>query len=294
MRPHVELIHEDDLIWHPAELPHGHGEAVQRNLSVNEEDGSASTRVDFLSEFSRPSGRHVADTEWYVIEGRVEVGDYRLGKGWYFRAPKGCAVPGVRARAGTRILLFREDGDWDFKVTNQSGPELADDLIVVNTDEKPWEGGTIANVSDRAAGESNLPSGLFIKILYRNRDTGFVTSLGWAKPGFSDERYYHHPVYEEAYNLSGSGLTYNFGIMAPGTYFFRPPWVKHGLFNANEPDGLVWLGRSDGDLVHYCTRNPTVIVKGTAQNYDPETEGPIIAGLPVRSRSAGKWDGAGR
>ena len=41
MRPHVELIHEDDYIWHAAELPTGEGKAEQRNLSVDEEDGSA-------------------------------------------------------------------------------------------------------------------------------------------------------------------------------------------------------------------------------------------------------------
>ncbi len=32
MRPHVELVDEQDLLWHVAELPHGNGEARQRNL----------------------------------------------------------------------------------------------------------------------------------------------------------------------------------------------------------------------------------------------------------------------
>ena len=45
MRPHVEIIHEDDYVVHPAELPASTGEAVQRNLSVDEEDGSASLRI---------------------------------------------------------------------------------------------------------------------------------------------------------------------------------------------------------------------------------------------------------
>ncbi len=42
VRPHVELIDERDLLWHLAELPHGNGEARQRNLNYDEEDGSAS------------------------------------------------------------------------------------------------------------------------------------------------------------------------------------------------------------------------------------------------------------
>ncbi len=49
MRPHVELIQESDLCWHPAELPGGDGKVRQRNLSYDEEDGSASTRLIFDS-----------------------------------------------------------------------------------------------------------------------------------------------------------------------------------------------------------------------------------------------------
>src|SRR5438093_9077411 len=101
MRPHVELIHEADYIWHPAELPSGEGKARQQNLSLDEEDGSGSLRVDFLSAFSRPGGHHVADTEWYVLSGQIAVGDRRLGTGGYFHAPKGVAMPPVAAEEGT-------------------------------------------------------------------------------------------------------------------------------------------------------------------------------------------------
>ena len=40
VRPHVELIQEDDYVWHAAELPGGEGRASERRLSVDEEDGS--------------------------------------------------------------------------------------------------------------------------------------------------------------------------------------------------------------------------------------------------------------
>src|SRR5439155_23681329 len=107
MRPHVELIHEADYIWHPAELPGGDGAARQQNLSLDEEDGSASTRIDFLSAFSRPAGYHVADTEWFVLDGEIAVGDTTLGKGGYFHAPRGRVMPAVAAKEGTRILCYR-------------------------------------------------------------------------------------------------------------------------------------------------------------------------------------------
>jgi hypothetical protein len=283
MRPHVELIHEDDYIWHPAELPRGDGTAVQRNLSLDEEDGSASLRVDFTSAFERPAGYHVADTEWYVLEGEIAVADTLLGKGGYFHAPKGRVMPRLGAREGTRILLYREYGDAGFEVAERSADWAREDLIVLDTEAMEW----------LAVDKPGPKPGLMIKMLHRNSDTGFYSRLIWAKPGWDDHRLAHHPCYEEAYTLWGS-MRYNFGDLLPGTYFFRPAWVKHGHFISHEPDGCAWLIRSDGDLVNLYTTNERVIVEGTPENYDPETQGPVITGIPVRSKSAGPWSGEGR
>ena len=65
------MINQADYIWHPADFVHHEGRAFQRNLSVDEEDGSASLRVDFETEWSRPGGYHHADTEWYVLSGSI-------------------------------------------------------------------------------------------------------------------------------------------------------------------------------------------------------------------------------
>lgn len=56
MRPHVETVDERDLIWHLAEFEHARGSAKQRNLCYDEEDGSASRKVHFTSDWSRPGG----------------------------------------------------------------------------------------------------------------------------------------------------------------------------------------------------------------------------------------------
>ena len=56
MRPHVELVDEKDLIWHVAELPHGSGEAWQRNLNYDEEDGAASLLVEFRTDWRARRG----------------------------------------------------------------------------------------------------------------------------------------------------------------------------------------------------------------------------------------------
>lgn len=283
MRPHVELVHEGDYLLHMAELPHGEGKAVQRNLSYDEEDGSASLRVDFRSDWGRPGGYHVADTEWFVLEGEIAVGDRKLGKGGYFHAPKGVAMPAVTAEEGTKILLYREYGDWGFEPHDRSRPGAKESLTVLDTHATEWQDVQIAGP----------PVGLMIKMLHRNPETGFYSRLIWAKPGWTDHRLAHHPVYEEAYTLGGQ-MIYNYGDLLPGTYFFRPARVKHGHFVSGEPDGCMWLIRSDGDLVNLYTEHSKVIVEGKPLNYDPETQGPVIAGIPVRSRSTGDWDGTGR
>jgi hypothetical protein len=283
MRPHIELVHEDDYIWHPAELPHTDGRARQRNLSLDEEDGSGSFRVDFDTDLTRPQGYHVADTEWFVLDGEITVGDQTLGKGGYFHAPKGVVMPAVSAKAGTRILLYREYGDWGFVPTDTNAEWARQpEVTILDTEAMEWI----------AVDKPGPKPGLFIKMLHRDEATGFYSRLIWAAPGWDDHRLAHHPVYEEAYTVAGS-MVYNFGDLTPGTYFFRPAWLKHGHFISHEPDGCTWLIRSDGDLTNYYTTNERVIVEGTPENYDPETQGPVLT-APVRSKSTGAWSGDGR
>jgi Domain of unknown function (DUF4437) len=282
VRPHVELIHEDDYIWHDAEMPTSEGKARQRNLSVDEEDGSCSLRVDFVDDWGRPGGYHHADAEYFVIEGELEVGGKVLGQGGYLQAPKGVAIPYLRAKAGTKVLHYREYGDAGFDESAIDRSSGYGEATILDTAAMDW----LAVMKEGPA------PGLFIKMLHQDPRTGFYSRLIWAKPGWTDHRLAHHPCYEEAYTLAGS-MVYNFGDLDPGTYFFRPARVKHGHFISHEPDGAVWLIRSDGELVNWYTTNESVHVHGDAENYDTETEGPVLASMPVRSRTAGPWDGDG-
>jgi hypothetical protein len=297
VRPHVELIQEADLCWHKAELTRGEGKAKQRNLSYDEEDGSASTRVIFESAWERPAGYNHCDVEWYVINGAMKIGDRLLGKGGYFRAPAGLRVPAMEVKEGTEILLFREYGDWGFSVSGKdrsdyifrggnTGSEERGELTIVDTARMEW----MPNVY-----EGDTQRFLKLKLLYHDPapaddgSKGFVTMLAWAPPGWSDNRMVHHPVFEEAYSLDGH-LVYNFGTLDAGTYFFRPAKVKHGHFVAGEERGWAGFFRLDGTLLNWITVNEKVVIEGDAVNYDPKTQAPVIAGIPVRSRSTGDWD----
>ena len=297
MRPHVELIEEKDLVWHEAELHKGNGRARQRNLSYDEENGAASTRVVFEKAWSRPAGYHHADVEWYIKEGQIKLGDRLLGKGTYLRAPAGLCVPAMQVAAGTDVLIFREYGDWGFSLSEKNRTKFVSrggntvsgepgELTIVGTDRLEW----MPNLY-----EGDTQRFLKLKMLYLDppapddNNTGFVSIICWAPPGWSDNRMVHHPVFEEAYSLDGQ-MVYNFGTLNPGAYFFRPAKVKHGHFMAGEEKGWTGIFRLDGSLINWITVNENIIVEGDALNYDPMSQAPVIAGIPVRSRSAGPWD----
>ena len=292
MRPHVELVDERDLLWHPAELPRAIGEARQRNLSYDEENGAASLVVRFITDWQRGPGRHAAQTEWYVLEGSVRVGEKTLGAGGYWCAPRGVPTPAISAEAGTRILLFREYGNWHFAPRAKGNGAIDERLVIVDANDMHWydvidpENGS---PMDFERGGTPVP-GLFIKLLWRDPETGFYTRLIKAKPGWREHPLAHHPVFEEAYCLEGE-FDYNFGTMTPGQYFFRPAGVRHGDFTAGEKEGCTWLLRCDGDLVDWYTENASIEMRGDPVNWGdgyPGSEPPVHI-QPVRSRSIGPW-----
>lgn len=255
MRPHVELIHEDDYIWHSAEFVGGNGRASERRMSVDEEDGSCSLRIDFHTDWGRGPGVHHANTEYHVLEGEMTIDGRALGRGGYVHAPKGVPMAWIKFTEGTKILHYREYGDAGFDEGAARQPDAREDVIVLDTEAMPWQ---------KVPNAGPMP-GLLIKYLHVDPVTGFYTRLVQATAGWSDHRLAHHPCYEEAYTLTGR-MTYNFGHLDPGTYFFRPARVKHGHFVA-EKGGVTWLLRSDGKLTNWYTSNEWVRWGGDAVNY---------------------------
>lgn len=261
MRPHVETIQEADYVWHAAELVAGEGRASERRLSVDEEDGSSSLRIDFHTDWGRGPGIHHANTEYHVLDGELTYGDRKIGKGAYLYAPKGVPTDSIRFAEGSRILHYREFGDAGFDpVDSMKAPRWdssREDVIVIDTDAMQF---------DAVPNAGPMP-GLFIKYLHVDPVTHFYTRLVFAEEGWTDHRLAHHPCYEEAYTTQGA-MAYNFGDLTIGTYFFRPARVKHGHFTSLE-GGATWLLRSDGELQNWYTQNEWVRWGGEAVNYSP-------------------------
>ncbi|MFC4121630.1 DUF4437 domain-containing protein [Nonomuraea zeae] len=261
MRPHVEVIHEDDYIWHAAELVGGEGRASERRLSADEEDGSCSLRVDFHTDWGRGPGIHHATTEFYVLEGSMTYGGRRIGAGGYLYLPKGVPADAVTFAEGTRTLHYREYGDAGFDpVESLNAPRwegAREDVIVLDSAAMNW---------DAVPNPGPMP-GMFIKYLHVDPVTCFYTRLVHAQEGWADHRLAHHPCYEEAYTVQGL-MEYNFGTLDLGTYFFRPARVKHGHFTSLE-GGATWLLRSDGELYNWYTENEWMRWGGEAINWGP-------------------------
>ncbi|WP_328551460.1 MULTISPECIES: DUF4437 domain-containing protein [unclassified Streptomyces] len=279
MRPHVELIHEDDYVWHPAELPYAVGEIRERRLSGDEEDGSAALSLAFGSPTRRAAGVPSADTEFFVLEGRLRHGTTDLGPGGYLHVPKGVPMEELSAEAGSRVLHWREYGPSDFEPGGTRWPDASGDVT-------EWDSGAMEWITAPTNGPLTP---LYIKLLHRDEKTGFYTRLVLAPKGWTDHRLAHHPCYEEFYTLSGR-MTYNFGDIDPGTYCFRPPFVKHGHFVAEED--TTWIIRSDGELINWYTTDEWIKWGGEAENYEPH-HAPVPSTLPIRSRSRGDWDSDG-
>lgn len=262
MRPHVELIQEDDYVWHGAELVKGEGRASERRLSVDEEDGSSSLRIDFHTDWGRGPGIHHANTEYYVLEGSMTYGGREIGKGAYVYAPKGVPTDAITFSEGSRVLHYREYGDAGFDAVDSLAhprwENSREDVIVIDSD---------AMTFDAVPNPGPMP-GLFIKYLHVDPVTGFYTRLVHAQEGWADHRLAHHPCYEEAYTTQGH-MEYNFGTLDLGTYFFRPARVKHGHFTTME-GGATWLLRSDGELVNWYTQREWLRWGGEAVNYGPD------------------------
>jgi hypothetical protein len=277
LRAHVELIHENDYIWHEAELPFGEGKALERRLSTDEEDGSSSLSLQFPADWGRGPGVAHADTEFYVVSGSLVYGGTEVGPGGYLQVPKGVPMDWIKIREGSHVLHWREYGDAGFDPDGPRRFEGSPSLI--DPSKMEWV----------AAPTVGPLTPLYIKLLHRGPKTGFYTRLIRAPRGWSDHRLAHHPCYEEFYTLSGK-MAYNFGDIDEGTYCFRPAGVKHGHFIAETE--IDWIIRSDGELVNWYTTDEWVKWGGTAENYHTH-EAPVISTLPVRSRSRGAWSGDG-
>jgi Domain of unknown function (DUF4437) len=300
VRPHVELVYQQDLIWHADTLGSPDDQADLRRLSSDEESGAGTVLARFGDRWSRPAGYHQADTEWYVVAGLVRVGDAELAPGGYLRAPAGKLTPPMTAEAGSQAVVFSDNGpsafvastdDWaDFVRRDRldiSG--LPGELAICSASELQWEPAPWEPPGQ--AGPSSR-----VKILYRQGPLGPgtatepVTALWEAPPGWADPRFHHRGVFVEAYGLSGA-IEYSHGRIGAGGYLYRPPRLQTSAARVLDDSPARLLVRLGDTTFPWHTSGAYVRVSGHAVNYDPADSGETLipSGLSVTSRSTKMW-----
>lgn len=300
MRPHVEIVYGQDLLWHPAALGGTVGQASGRRLSADEETGAGTVLAHFQTAWSRPGGYHQADTEWYVLTGQATVGDLALTSGGYLRAPAGKLTPPMNVSAGSEALIFTDHGSAEFTVSDrdwehfvrrartdisgQPGQLTTSSAGDLDWEPAPWE-----------ADDGTRPRSR-VKVLYRQSplvagtSAEPMTALWEAPPGWADASFHHRGSFAEAYALSGS-IEYSHGTISAGGYLYRPPRIQTAGARVTGDHPALLLVRLGDTAIPWRTENVGVRVSGRAVNYDSGNplEALIPSGLSVTSRSADAW-----
>lgn len=251
-RDHIEFVQAQTLPWQQIGSGLARPDAEYKMLSRDPEDGACSALIRYPAGWSRQGPEHImADEEFYVLEGSLEMDGHVypedsyafLPAGWTrheMRSPEGCVL---LAFYSTEPTLIPESGDGSAEAANRAIRHL-----------------DVAGMAwDMTLNDPNLKHlGISRKNLRTDPDTGERTFLSLILPqaaplGGSGPQEIH-PVVEEAYVISGS-LVGPQGTMYPGAYFWRPPGIAHGPFGSRW--GCVSLIRFvGGEHVNIWTEEP--------------------------------------
>lgn len=238
-RPHIEFVNQERLAWQSE--PDGNAPTRYKTLSANEETG-AFTRLAELPADATMEVQSPTTQELFVLEGGLTVDRYDLGEHEYLRLPGGNAYDLVPNSDGCRFL-WTDDGSG---IDDGSGFWAAEEQSPHHVDPSTmeWE------LADLPGSES----GLYLKRLYEDPETGAATTLAKAGTEWDDPRQKHHDCAEEIYILGGGIRLGKRGVLRTGDYLWRPPYVRHGGPERVEEPPFLGFVRCDGPQpYHYMT-----------------------------------------
>jgi hypothetical protein len=111
-----------------------------------------------------------------------------------------------------------------------------DAALDVQRRDRGSDGGVILNDTIRTHWEPTVATGpaagIKVKRLREVEDTGEMTFIVGIMPNWYEPRQEHHPCVEESFKIFGDmNLNTELGermVMPENSYFYRPPWIKHG------------------------------------------------------------------
>ena len=225
-REHIEFVQSQLLPWMRVGAGLARPDAEYKMLSRDPETGACTALMRYPPGWSREGPEHIlADEEFFVIDGCLEMDGERYSADSYAFLPAGWTRRTMASKSGCVLLAFYDrepelvghEGECDQR---RAVPHL-------QTRAMDW---------DMTLNDPNLLHlGISRKDLRADRRTGERTFLSLILPQSEppDDKgpRESHPVVEECYMIAGS-LTGPQGTMHPGSYFWRPPAIPHGPFGS--------------------------------------------------------------
>lgn len=195
-------------------------------LSDDPQTGALTGVVHVPAGWSSDGSRaSAAAMQLFVLEGELSIGPDVLLPGGYCYHPAGSAQGAWRAARSTRMLAIFEGAPAFAPAGAPPDPRA---LPSVDSWSLQWTDPLAAS-----APSEDYRTGVMVKVLRVDPDTGSSTHLAGLLPGWFMPGLEVHPVYEENYCLSGDVHIGMVGdgpgyTMTEGVYLCRPPGIAHG------------------------------------------------------------------
>jgi hypothetical protein len=241
-RGHIEIIQSSDV--EPVDLPASGWPpgALLRTLSRDSDNGAFTGLLALPGGYRRGSGRQAHGADLFVLSGTLRIGETLHAPGFYQHIPAETDHESWTASTDCELILMSAGpGDFTPGTSDRSG---ADGQINIDTERMPWSRGR----------HPGPPPGLFSKTLRHDPETGARVFLCSCVRRYDYPMIEYHDCHEEAFHVTGDMRMGTSGLMSPGSYFWRPPYISHGPFYSQ--DGMIALMTVDGPLVNHYVSDP--------------------------------------
>ena len=244
-RPRVEFLRLDGVAMTPSAAPgfgHGLRAAV---LSAQPGDSGASTLLVQAEPWwcSHDGGALENDLEILLLEGDLRLGECAFARGSYAFLPRGLPLDGAESRGGFNALWMSEGRSG---LSRDSDPAAACEegrmVGPLDVNAQAWQ--PVPDFPGRTSEEAG--SGLKVRRLRSDPDTGAYTLMTCQEPGWCDPRLEAHETWEELVLLQGDYLMGETGMITSGSYIFRPGEKPHGPQATRA--GCVWFCRGEKEI----------------------------------------------
>jgi hypothetical protein len=247
-RPHIEPYVELNDPWKKMTLPGFPKGMRYKVLSLDDETGACSLKVQYEPGYSLPQGMSYSEMELFVLRGSLTIGDKVHGPGTYVFLPAGVCLPPITTKNGCEMLQYYNYGEPSFVASDSDHPDAERDQLAIVNSYEGMQWSTSTGIFPATA------PGCLVKVLRFDARTHGFTFLYCMTPNFWQDNISYHDCAEESYHIWGTSWMMQFGDLPTGGYFWRPPYINHGAFACKL--GTLALGRTDTQLYNHFHFNP--------------------------------------